>query len=133
MPYLTPQNLPPLLLSSSLSPCFAFYKRKKKVCRLFCSVGPLLHQFSQARKSLEAYVVKMFRHVVENTRDGRRVKLYVRGNVVRSISMTAVHLETPEKQAGQRGGSNRPHQPCDRLGEKKNLIQIQKDVQPVKV
>lgn len=72
----------PLSDSSKSSPSVAFCslcalfclleKKKKKVCRLFCSVGPLLHQLSQARESLEAYVVKMLRHVEENEEMGGR-------------------------------------------------------------
>lgn len=45
---------------------------KKRVCRLFCSVGPLLHQFSQARENLEACVVEMLRHVEDNEERGGR-------------------------------------------------------------
>lgn len=54
---------------------------EKRVCRMFCSEGPLLHQYSQARASLGAYVVKKRNHVDDKDKDGRKVKQYIRGNL----------------------------------------------------
>lgn len=109
-------NTCPLSESSKSSPSVAFLfplslfclpekKIKKiKICRLFCSVGPLLHQFSQARESLEAYVVKMLRHVEENDKGWEESEMVCQGkHLSGAFSMKAVHLETLERKAGQRG------------------------------
>lgn len=81
--YLTLQCLPLSFFSSSLVP-FAFQwggGKKKKVCRMFWSAGPLRHQYSQARGSLGAHVVKKRNRVDDKDKDGRKVKRYIRGNV----------------------------------------------------
>lgn len=41
---------------------------------MFCSAGPLLHQYSQARGSLGAYVVQKRNHVDDKDKDSRKVK-----------------------------------------------------------
>lgn len=105
--YLTFQNLPLCFFSLSLVP-FAFQWRQKNVCRMFCSAGPLL-QYSQARESLGAYVVKKHNHVDGKDKDGRKVKWYIRGNVCQVQS--AWKLSVPWR-ADESPGPNRLVQMC---------------------
>lgn len=84
-------------------------EKKKKVCRMFCSAGPLFHQYSQARGSLEAYVVKKRNHVDDKDKDGRKVKRYIRGNVCQVQS--AWKLSVPWR-ADESPGPNRLVQTC---------------------
>lgn len=110
-------------------------RKKKKVCRLFCSVGPLLHQSIQARESLEAYVVKMLRHV-----EGHDKRWEEEGEMVcqgkhlsGALSMKAVHLETPETKAGQRRSNSTTPTLRLRLGGKEKMSQMHREVQPAEM
>lgn len=60
---------------------FQWKRKKKKGLKMFCSAGPLLHQYSQARGSLGAHVVKKRNHVDDKDKDARKVKRYIRGSV----------------------------------------------------
>lgn len=70
---------------------------------MFCCVAPLLHQFNQARESLEAYVIKMLRHVEENDKRWEGEMVCQGKRLSGAISMNAVHLETLERKAGETG------------------------------
>lgn len=109
--YLTLQYLPLSFYSSSLVP-FAFQwggGEKKKVCRMFWLAGTLCHQYSQARGSLGAHVVKKRNRVDDKDKDGRKVKRYIRGNVCQVQS--AWKLSVPWR-ADESPGPNRPVQIC---------------------
>lgn len=82
---------------------------KKKVCRMFWLAGPLCHQYSQARGSLGAHVVKKRNRVDDKDKDGRKVKRYIRGNVCQVQS--AWKLSVPWR-ADESPGPNRPVQIC---------------------
>lgn len=82
---------------------------KKTVCRMFWSAGPLRHQYSQARGSLGAHVVKTRNRVDDKDKDGRKVKRYIRGNVCQVQS--AWKLSVPWR-ADESPGPNRPVQIC---------------------
>lgn len=62
---------------------------KKKVCRMFWLAGPLRHQYSQARGSLGAHVVKK-RNCVEDKRRQEGETIYQGKCLSGAISMKAV-------------------------------------------
>lgn len=62
-------------LTNPPTPCFAI---QKEVRRLFCSAGASLHQFSQVKESLQAFVTEMPRHVEEDNKRSEEVEWIVR-------------------------------------------------------
>lgn len=100
--YLTLHNRPPSFFPSSLVPFASQWKRK--VCRMFCSAGPLLSQYSQTSGGLEPMSLKSVTMWTIRTKDGRKVKKYIRGNVcqVQSAWKLSIAWRADESQGPNR-------------------------------